>query len=931
MKMNVLRFVVFSACSLFIFSPFGHAQFNITMQANHTFSESMNDVWGYEVNGAEYALALTNNGTYIINVTIAASPVEEVFIDGPNSGWRDAKTWGTYAYITNENNGGMQIIDLGALPGGTIDPATDVYSYTGGPWANGTVNFSSAHNVYIDENGICYIIGADYGVGGCIMVDLTADPINPPIVGIYNQRYVHDAFARGDTLWTGEINNGIFSIVDVSDKANPVVLGTQSTPNNFTHNVWLSDDGKTAFTTDEVGGAVIGAYDITDPTDIKFLSSFQSSPGQGVIEHNVFVKDDFLVISYYRDGVVIVDAHKPEKMIEMGNYDTSPLSGGGFNGCWGVYPYLPSGNILASDIEQGLFILTPSYTEACFLEGDVTDANTTNPINDVAIIITEDETANTTTGFSGDYVTGVPASGTYTVTYFKSGYVSQTLTQSLSNGTTEILNVALVPSVPFTLTGQITDADTGTGIPLAEVLVDNGFDTYTAMCDASGNFSIALPGQGNYDIYAGKWGYISGVNVQQYFDEFTNTSNLALQVGYYDDFLFDFGWVENGSSSTGRWERGVPNGTSHNGNFSNANVDVDGDLGAVCYVTGNTEGGSAGTDDVDNGSTFLTSPMFDLTGYNEPQITYSRWWYNSGGNTTPDDTLLVRINNGIEIVTVETIVNGDAYEGQWHENTITVSDHITPTANMQMLLDIGDLNDPHLVEGGLDFFSVADYFPPVNVQIQVWLQGPYDAVNGLMTTELLINDLVPNSQPYDRSPWNYQGGENLTTIPADVVDWVLVEVRDLNDNNSILESRAALLRSDGIIKDLDGSDGVTFYALPSNADYYLVVRHRNHLAIMSNQPVTLPNATALDFTNPVNVSGTDQVVNMGNGEYGMRAGDMDSDGILAVADFNLYQSQTALINSYIDGDCNLDRNVTVADFNAYLPNSSFIGVSQVRY
>ena len=138
------------------------AQVNVTLQAQYTFSESMNDVWGYEVNGFEYALALTNNGTHIINVSDPTMPTLEVFIDGPNSGWRDAKTWGTYAYMTNENNGGLQIVDMSALPGGIIDPVADVYTWTGGPWNNGTVSFSSAHNVYIDENGICYIIGANW-------------------------------------------------------------------------------------------------------------------------------------------------------------------------------------------------------------------------------------------------------------------------------------------------------------------------------------------------------------------------------------------------------------------------------------------------------------------------------------------------------------------------------------------------------------------------------------------------------------------------------------------------------------------------------------------------------------------------------------------------------------------------------------------------
>ena len=762
------------------------------------------------------------------------------------------------------------------------------------------------------------------------MLDLTVDPINPPIVGIYNTRYVHDAFARGDSLFTGEINNGIFSIIDVSDKANPVVMGTQSTPNNFTHNVWLSDDGQTAFTTDEVGGAVIGAYDISDPTDIQFISSYQSSPGQGVIEHNVFVLNDFLVISYYRDGAVIVDASHPEKMIEVGNYDTSPFSGGGFNGCWGVYPYFSSGTLLASDIEQGLFVLSPNYVRACYLEGDVTDSVTGNGLNDVNIEIVEDATGNAVTEFGGDYFTGVPTAGTYTITFFKPGYVAQTFTQALTNGVVEVLDVQLVPSTPFTLSGQVTDASTGTGLADAEVLVASAFEEYTTMTDGSGNYSVVLPGQDTYDVFAGKWGYVTQLTAQQFYDVTNNTANLALPVGYYDDFVFDFGWTENGNASTGRWERGVPNGTSYNGGFSNANVDVDNDLGNQCYVTGNTSGGSAGTDDVDNGSTFLSSPTFDVSAYFEPQVTFSHWFFNDGGSTTHDDTLFIKLNNGTDLVVIDTLTNDDV-EGEWIEKTYTISDYLTPTANMFMQLEIGDLNEPHLVEGGLDLFTVTDFIPPVDVQIQVWLQGAYDVATGLMTTELLSSDLVPLEQPYDRPPWNYLGAENVTSVPAEVVDWVLVEVRDGQDNNQIVESRAALLMSNGMVHDTDGSLGVTFYTLTPNEDYYLVVRHRNHLAILSEQAVTLPNATAYDFTLPANVAGTVQVADLTDGEFGMRAGDFDSNGILSVSDFNLYQTQTALINTYVDGDCNLDKSVTVSDFNLYLPNSSLIGVEQVRY
>jgi choice-of-anchor B domain-containing protein len=135
-------------------------------------------------------------------------------------------------------------------------------------------------------------------------------------------------------------------------------MATQATPSNFTHNSWISDDGATVFTTDEVSGAFVASYDVSDLTNIRELDRIQAwSNNTDVIPHNTHVDGDFLVTSYYRDGVSVVDASNPSNLIEVAYYDTSPdFEGGGFNGAWGAYPYLPSGNILVSDIENGLLV-----------------------------------------------------------------------------------------------------------------------------------------------------------------------------------------------------------------------------------------------------------------------------------------------------------------------------------------------------------------------------------------------------------------------------------------------------------------------------------------------------------------------------------------------------------------------------------------------
>jgi len=261
---------------------------------------------------------------------------------------------------------------------------------------------------------------------------------------VYDENYFHDGMARGDTLWGAAIYEGKFYSVDVSDPENPEILGSEYTPGVFTHNIWVSDNGQNVFTTDEISGGFITAFNVSDMDSIYETDRVRSNPGSGVIPHNVHVYNDYLVSSYYTDGVVIHDASRPGNVIEVGYYDTSPQhSGDGYYGCWGAYPFLPSGNILASDIEEGLYVLGPDYKRACYVEGTVTDSITGLPLEDVTIQLLESG-ISTTTGADGTYAFGTVDSGTYNIEYSLSGYPSDTLKDVLLiNGELTILDVAL--------------------------------------------------------------------------------------------------------------------------------------------------------------------------------------------------------------------------------------------------------------------------------------------------------------------------------------------------------------------------------------------------------------------------------------------------------------------------------------------------------
>jgi choice-of-anchor B domain-containing protein len=385
-----------------------NAQKNFSFVGNLSYPFILNDVWGHvDTAGNEYAIVGTTAGTSIVNVSTPASPQELFFIAGPHSIWRDMKTWDNFAYVVNETDGGLLIIDLNYLPDSIYYERVIL-----------TGDFRTAHNLFVDENGIVYLFGSNVLNQGALMFDLkTANRFAPEFLGAYDDRYVHDGFVRGDTLWTSEIMHGDFSAIDVSNRTNTTIMARIPTSGRFTHNCWLSDDGNYLITTDEIEGGAVDIYDVSNLNNIRRLDSYRSNPGDSSTPHNTFFLGDYIYTAYYRDGVTLVDAHKKDNLVEVGNYDTSPLSGGGFEGAWGVYPYLPSGNILVSDREEGLFVVAPTYTRASYLEGTVTNSENGFPINNMRVELMGTQYSKFST-FNGSYKNGAADAGFYDVRFY---------------------------------------------------------------------------------------------------------------------------------------------------------------------------------------------------------------------------------------------------------------------------------------------------------------------------------------------------------------------------------------------------------------------------------------------------------------------------------------------------------------------------------
>ena len=259
----------------------------------------------------------------------------------------------------------------------------------------------------------------------------------------------------------------------------------------------------------------------------------------------------------------------------------------------------------------------------------------------------------------------------------------------------------------------------------------------------------------------------------------------------------------------------------------------------------------------------------------------------------------------------------------------TISDCAMPVNFVQNNNDDNDSCNGVMDECGVCMGTALEQ----TISAKVLLEGAYES-NGMMRTDLLDKNLLELQQPFNRSPWQYSGNESVTAFPADVTDWVLVELKCQNAPHQTLERKAAFLRNDGTILNLDGKVGVSFNSVSGNKNYNLIVRTRNHLAVVSNSAVQLPFAALapFDMTQPTNVlAGENQLSISDDGYYMLVAGDFNSDGVVSVDDFNLFRGQLAHLNKYVDGDINMDGNVTLQDYNLYTPNKSVIGVEMVRY
>ena len=702
MQKQLLATLFFTVLTTFVFG-----QLNMSLLSQIEYDQDCSDIWGYAApDGREYAIVGLFSGISIVDVTDPANATEVVRIPGQSTTWRDIKTYGEYAYVVADGAGeGVTVIDLRNLP-----ESAPYFHWT--PSIEGLGTLLRCHNIYIDEFGYAYLAGCNVNDGGNIFIDVFSTPGTPVYAGAGPSRYAHDVYTRGNLMYSSEIYAGRMAIYDVSDKDNVVELGLQQTPFAFTHNIWLSDDGNTAYTADERANAPVAAYDVSDPTDITELDQFRplQTLGTDVVPHNVHVWNDWLVISYYTDGGIIVDASRPNNLIEVGNFDTFFSSGAGFNGVWGAYPFLPSGVVLLSDRGGELYVLDANYVRACHLEGQVTDAVTGLSLSGVDVDIETDELNEAVTGFDGTYGTGLAQGGEFQVSFFKPGYEVFTTTTNFENGVVNMLDVQLQPLPRYNRAGLVVAEDDGTPIDEAQIVVENEFDRFEFSSEADGRFAVENIYAGTWNVTASKWGFKVQLLEELVIESNEDIDPIELPRGYKDDFVSDLGWTTSATADvrSGFWELVEPVGTTRFGSYVNPEFDVEGDNGDRCYVTGNG-GGSSNSDDVDGGSVLLTSPVMALAStYVDPTISYRPWLYRSG-QVQENDVLDVLAMNGLDTVLLTRYTTSSSSWGDAEE--LILSDYIEITDEMYIQFIAAD-PDPEgaTLEAAIDDFEVLGEF-----------------------------------------------------------------------------------------------------------------------------------------------------------------------------------------------------------------------------
>lgn len=319
----------------------------------------------------------------------------------------------------------------------------------------------------------------------------------------------------------------------------------------------------------------------------------------------------------------------------------------------------------------------------------------------------------------------------------------------------------------------------------------------------------------------------------------------------------------------------------------------------------------------------LITPVFDLSLFTDVEVGF---WYHMYDNTVNNYMGTLHMDVFLNEVWIEdamTPISGDQ-GNQWHEQALDLTAYAGEIIRLRFrgITGAGYASDMAIDDFSIDGTMLA---PFLEVEVKAFLEGPFVATG--MATALNNGGLLPLTQPYNMEPWNYTGTESVTVMPANVVDWVLVELRDAtsaaNANlNTRFARQAGLLLNNGYIVATDGTSPLYFDNSVSNS-LFVVVLHRNHLAILSANEVSLSGENyTYDFTTPSGQAyGANSQKQCATGMWGMISGDATPNGTIGDEDLTPAWSTKAGEKGYFPADLNLDQQVDNRDKDSFwIPN-----------
>ncbi|MBL4591931.1 MAG: choice-of-anchor B family protein [Phycisphaerales bacterium] len=611
-----------------------------------------NDCWGYvSPGGREYAIMGVEGGYGFVDITDPVNPVIVDAVGGPSSLWHDVKVVGQFAYGVSEGGSGIQVMNLSNIDSGSVNLVTN---FTGG-------GYSTTHNIITNEDtGSLWISGANVGNGGLIHIDIS-NPASPVIDGGWTNMYVHDAqvatwtrpgiFQGREIAFLASGFSGGFSqtglrIADVTDPNNPIDIKTVFYPNaGYSHQLWTSHDQKYLYLNDELdeGNGLVPStttriFEISDLANAVFVGTFTT--GSASVDHNLYTKGDLIFQANYRSGLRVFDAIDPTAPVEIAYFDTHPENdAASFNGAWSSYPYFPSGNIIISDIERGLFVVRLDATLP--------------PIRATV----ESELPLSVDPAGGEVLT------------------IKVLTRA---GGTSISSAKLM-------------LDTGT-VFVAVDMAAGANETYSVAMPAIACDSVVA----YYFAVETDAGFVGTLPINAPSEIFSTVVASSVTIAFSDNMETNTGWSVSGSATDGQWNRGNPAG---DGDRGDPLVDADGS--GQCYLTDNVAGNSdvdGGTTTLTSPALDASASGRAILTYN---LWYSNSIGTNIDDTMAVE--VSNNNGGSWVNVQSIGPGDPGSNGGWFEYSVDLSDlFATPSSQVRIRFSASDIGEGSVVEAGVD-------------------------------------------------------------------------------------------------------------------------------------------------------------------------------------------------------------------------------------